>query len=96
MKNRIEEFIGPFTVLYHDERSKTFARDQDGFTKQCSTSQIRNFLEKSSILDDSSTERENRRLSCENDQNEHEYDDDNVQLNVDKQSYGEQSIYDDI
>ena len=54
---RIGEFIGLFTVLYHDGRSKIVSIDQDRVTKRYYTSQIRLFLEKPSILDDHITER---------------------------------------
>ena len=34
LNNRIGEFIGPFTVLLHDERSKIIAIDHDGVIKR--------------------------------------------------------------
>ena len=56
MNNRIRELIGPFTVLHFNERSNIVAIDQDRFTKRYSTSQIRPFLKKPSMLDESITE----------------------------------------
>ena len=49
------------------------------------------------MLDNSITERniERRKVKTNNDPDEPEFDCDGVQLNVDKQSYGEQSITDD-
>ena len=87
VNNRIREFIGPFTVLHHDERSKIVAIDQDGVIKRFSTSQIRLFLEKPSMLDDSITERkiEDRHDKTYKEPDEPELDGDNVQLNVDQQ-----------
>ena len=97
MSNRIGEFIGPFTVLHHDERSRIVFIDQDGVIKRYSASQIRPFLEQPSMLDDFITERkiENRQDKTDKDPNEPEFDGVNAQLNVDQQSYGEQSITDD-
>ena len=57
MNNRIGEFIGPFTVLHHDERSKIVAIDYDGAIKRYSTSHTRPFLEQYSMLDDFIAER---------------------------------------
>ena len=57
VNNRIGEFIGPFTLLHHDDRSKTVAIDQDGVIKRYYASQIITFLEQPSMLDDSITER---------------------------------------
>ena len=103
VNNSIREFIGPFTVLHHDERSKIVAIDQDGVIKRYSTSKIGPFLEQPSILDDSITERkiEERleKMNKEPDEPDEpdvpEYDGDNVQMNVDQQLYGEQSITND-
>ena len=88
MKGHIEEFIGPFTVPHHNERSKIVAKDQDGVIKRYSTSQIRPFLEQLSMLDDSITERklEDRNSQTDKDPDEPEYEDSNVQLNVDNSS----------
>ena len=57
VNNRIGEFIGTFTVLHYDERSKIVAIDQNGVIKRHSTLQIRPFLEQLSMLGDSITER---------------------------------------
>ena len=53
--NRIGGFIGLFTVLHRDERSKIFAIEQDGVIKRYTTSQIRPSLEQPTMLDDSIT-----------------------------------------
>ena len=94
VNNCIGHFIGPFTVLHHDERSNAAAVDQDGVIKRYTTSQTRPFLEQPSMLDDSITERkiEDRHDKTTKKPDEPELDGDNVQLNVDQQSYGEQSI----
>ena len=91
MNNRIGEFIGQFTVLKHDERSKIVTTDQDRVIKRHSASQIRLFLEQPSILDDSITERkiEDRHDKIDKDPDEPEFDVDNLQLNVDQLSYRE-------
>ena len=49
------------------------------------------------MLDDSITERkiEDQHAKTDNDPDEPEFDDDNVQLNVNQHSYGERSITDD-
>ena len=92
LNNLIGEFIGPFTVQHHDERSKTVSTAQDGVIKRYSTFQIRPFLEKPSMLDDSFTERkiEERQDKTDNYREEAEFDADNEQLNIDQQSYREQ------
>ena len=88
MKTQIGNFIGQFTFLHHDERSKTVSIDKDEVIKRNSTSQIRPFLEQPSMLDDSITDRkiEDRHIKTDNDPDEPEFDGDNVQLNVEKQS----------
>ena len=98
--NRIGEFIGPFTVLHHDESSKIVAIYQKGVIKRYSTSQIRLFLEQPSMHGDSirecKIEDRQEKMNKEPDEpDEPEYDGDNVQMNVEQQSYGEQSITDD-
>ena len=97
VKGRIEEFIGPFTVPHHNECSKIVAKDQERVIKRYSTSQIRPFWEQLSMIDDSMTERKikDRHGQTEKDPDEPEYEDSNVQLNVDQQLYGEKSITDD-
>ena len=97
MNYRIGEFIGPFSVLHHDERSYIVTIDQDRIIKRYSTSQIRPFLEQTSLLDDSFAECkiEDRHEKMNKKPDEPEFDGDNVQMNVDEQSYGEQSIADD-
>ena len=94
MNNRIGKFIVPFTALHHDECSKIVAIDQNGAIKRYCTSKIRSFLNQHSMLYDSVTERkiEDRHVKTRIDPYEPEYDGDNVQLNVYRQSYGEQSI----
>ena len=91
---RIGKFIVSFTVVHHDERSKTVSIDQDRDIKGNSTSQIRPFLKQPSMLDDSITERKikDQHVQTDNHPDEPEFDGDNVQLNVDQQSYGERSI----
>ena len=94
VNSRIGELLGTLNVLQHDERSKTFPIDQDRVIKRYSASQIRPLLEQPSMLDDSITERkiEGRHNKPDREPYEPEFDGDNVQLNVDQQSYGEQSI----
>ena len=96
VNRRIGEFIGPFTILHHNERYKIVAIDQDGAIKRYSSSQIRPFFEQLSMLDYSITERkiEDRHDKTYKEPDEPEFDVDNVQLNVGQQSYGEQSITD--
>ena len=50
------------------------------------------------MLDDSITELlvEDRNVKTDNDPDKPEYDSENVQLNVNQQSYGEQQVTDDI
>ena len=88
MNIRIGEFIRPFTVLHRDESSKIVALNEDGVIKRYSTSQIRQFLEQPSMLDDSVAE--HRIEDCHEKMNkkpdepdEPQYDGDNVQMNVD-------------
>ena len=89
MNNRIGDFIGSFTVLHHDDRSKIVIIDQDGIIKRYYTSQIRPFLEQPSMLIDSITERkvEDRYVKTDNDPDEPEFDGSKVQLSVEQQSY---------
>ena len=94
---RIGEFIGQFTVLHHDERSMIVAIDQDEVIKRYSTSQIRPFIEQTSMLNNSIVERkiEDRHYKTCKEPDEPVFDGDNEQINVDQQSYGKQSITDD-
>ena len=96
VNSRMGEFIAPFTVLHQDKRSKIVAIDQDRVIKRYSTSQIRPFLEQPSVLDDYIKERkiEDTHNKTNYDLDEPELDEDNIQLNVDQQLYGEQSIAD--
>ena len=75
-------FIGRFNVLHHNEDCKIVAEDQDGVFKRYSTSQIRLFLKKPSMLDNTIAEPKihDRHVKTDNDQDELEYDDNNVQL----------------
>ena len=95
--NRIDELIGPFTKIHHDERSKIVSIDQNGITKWYSSSQIRPFIEQPSELDDAIAERsiEDNRKQTQQDKGEPLQHEENVQLNVDPQSYGEHSVIDD-
>ena len=97
VNNCIGEFIGPFPVMHHYKRSKTVTIDQDGVIKRYSRSQIRPFLEQPSMLDDSIAQRkiEDWHDKMYRETDESEIDGDNVQLNVDEQSYEEQLITDD-
>ena len=95
MNNRIGEFIGPFTDLHHDKRSKIVAIGQDGAIKRYFTSQVSPFLEQSETLDGSITKRKiedrhEKTIKETDEPEEPEYDGDNVQMNVDQYSYGEQ------
>ena len=96
MNKRRRELTGPFRVIRHDERSKTVAIDQDGVVKRYFTSQIRLFLEQPSMLDDSTTDRKfnDSHFKTDDDRDEPELDGDNVLLNVDQQSYEQESITD--
>ena len=92
MNNIIGEFVGQFTVLHHDKGSNIVAIYQDGGIKRYSTSQIWQFLEQLSILDESITQRKikdsHEKINKEPDEpDEPEYDGDRVQMNVDQQSY---------
>ena len=97
VNSRVDQFIRPFSILHHDERSRFVARDQKGFIKRYSLSQIRAFPERFSMLDDRMTKRkfEDGHEKKIKDPDEPQYDSDNVKLNVEKQSYGDQSITDD-
>ena len=53
VNNRIGEFIVPFIVLRFDKLSKVVVINEDGAINRYSTSQIRPFLEKPSMLDNS-------------------------------------------
>ena len=57
VNNREGEINGPFIILHHDERSKIVAIDQDSVIKRYLTSQIRPFLIKTSMFDDSIIDR---------------------------------------
>ena len=76
VNNRMGEFVGPITVLHHDERSKIVAMDQDGITKRHSSSQIRPFLEQHSVLNGFITERkiEDCHMKTDNNSDKSEYD----------------------
>ena len=100
MGNHVGEFIGQLTALHRDERYKIVAIDQDRATQQYSTSQTRPFLEHPSIIGDCITGRKiedrHEKVKTEPDEtDEPEYDWAYVQMNVNQQSYGEQSITDD-
>ena len=90
-------FIGAFTLTHHDERSKNAAIGQDRVIKRHFTSQIRLYLEQPLVFDDFITKRkiEDRYTKTECDSDDPEFDGENMQLNIDQQSYGEQSINDD-
>ena len=90
VNNRIGELIGLFTVLNHDERSRIDAIDQEEVIERYSTSQIRTFLEQTSMLDDSIAEHKikDRHVKTDKDPDEPEFDGGNVKLNVDQQLYG--------
>ena len=92
MNNHIGEFIAPFTVFDHYERSKIVDIDQNGIMKRYSISQIRPFLKQPSMFDDSITKRKinDRHDETNKDPDEFEFDGENVQFNVDQQLYGEQ------
>ena len=84
MDTKIGEFTVPFVVLYCDERSKLVPIDQNGVIKRYSSSQIRSYVEQTSMLDDSIKERKIKycNLETKTDRDEPEYDCENVQLNV--------------
>ena len=81
---QIREVIGPLIIIDNCKRSRIVSIDQDGVIKQYSTLQIRLFLENPSMLDDSITERkiEERHAKTDNNPDEPEFNDENVQLNV--------------
>ena len=97
MNIRIGEFIGSFTVLHHDERSKIAAIDQDGTIKRYSSSQIRPFVAQPSELDDAKADRkiEDCHTKANPTEDEPTHDEKIVQLNFYSQPYGEQSATDD-
>ena len=97
MNSRKVEFIGPFTVPHHDERSKIIGIDHDGVIKQYSTSQIRPFIAQPSVLDDAITERDigDRHSEAIPKEDEPIYDEKKIQVNVNSQLYDERSISDD-
>ena len=96
MNNRIGEFIGPFTVVRHDERSSIVAIDEDGVIKRYYTSQIRPFMAQPSVLDDAIVECdiEDRKTQATPKEDELMHEEDSLQLNVDSQSLTEQSVTD--
>ena len=89
MNNHEGKFIGTLTITHHDEHSKIIAIDQYGAIKRYSTSQIRPFLGQSSMLDESISARkiEDRHEKTDKDPDEPEYHSDDVQLDVDQQSF---------
>ena len=75
MYSSIGEFVGPFAILNHDERSKIVFIDQDGEIKRYLTSQVRLFLDKPSMIDDSIAKRkiEDGHVKTDNDPDELEF-----------------------
>ena len=94
VNSRIVEFIGPYTVPHHDERSKIVGTDHDGVIKRYSTSQAQSFEAQPSVLYDAITEREigDRHSEGTPKDGKPTYDEKKIQLNVNSQPYGEQSI----
>ena len=86
---RIGEFISLFTIVHHEERSKIIAIYHDGVIKRYFSEQIKPFLKQPSMLDEFIAKRkiEDRYDAPDQKKDEPLLGGDNVQLNIELQSY---------